>query len=359
MNEQDVFELFGYTRSELLQQPITTLIPHYNSDSTFFFAGARTKLQANFPVMVKQVGNNSIRIISMPTLAGLVTVNQHTDNISSCNAAFSKYLFGYSMINNSISTFLPQFKQLISCLERDDLLNHDCILNNDVCRDVLGKGLTAQHQDGTLFDIELQIKLLEEIKEYALWITFDRDAVFARYGRTTSKQQQFEKEASSSPTVPVTNEMNSFIRSKSINIPTFTTSTDVNGSVKAAETTVKKKKSIPSFMIMTNTNTNKKPTVATTKITSFSRPTFTSSKSAIQTTKQHMINSSWPIGEYSAQTLKTNIVDYDIISELGQGAYGVVKLAHLKNDPEKVSICSFYPGLYSIFTNLLIIRNAW
>jgi hypothetical protein len=46
----------------------------------------------------------------------------------------------------------------------------------------------------------------------------------------------------------------------------------------------------------------------------------------------------WPttLGEYSAQSLKTNIKDYEIVGELGQGTYGIVKLAYLKQDVEKV-----------------------
>jgi hypothetical protein len=39
---------------------------------------------------------------------------------------------------------------------------------------------------------------------------------------------------------------------------------------------------------------------------------------------------------YSALTLKTNISDYCIMDSLGQGAYGMVKLAYKFDDPEKV-----------------------
>lgn len=51
----------------------------------------------------------------------------------------------------------------------------------------------------------------------------------------------------------------------------------------------------------------------------------------------------WPtMGEYSAQTHKTNIDDYEIIDELGQGAYGLVKLAYLKKDVEKKRVVIKY-----------------
>ncbi|KAI7878361.1 kinase-like domain-containing protein, partial [Mucor mucedo] len=330
--DDGVSELFGYATCQLLQKPIHTLLPHFDTSHSFF--GAQTKLDANFPVMVKHVlEKNMIRIISMPTLAGLVTVGRN-GTIENCNAAFSKYLFGYQndLTLSNISLLIPQFTPLISCLERDDLLQPGYILNNLVCRDVLNSyskiscsAITAKHRDGTSFDIDLQIKLLDD-GNFALWITFDRDSVFAQYGHTTSitprQQQQFEKEYNG-VLYPTT----SSIRSKSINIPTV------------QQDAVKKKKSVN---LPTNLKADR-PTVAMTKITSFSRPSFTSSKSAIETTKQHIINSTWPrIGDYSAQTLKTSIEDYDIIDELGQGAYGLVKLACLKNDPEKKRVVIKY-----------------
>lgn len=335
--DEGVSELFGYTSCQLLQKSIHLLLPHFDDLNNFF--GAQTKLNANFPVMVKHVvTKNMIRIISMPTLAGLMTVGRN-GIIENCNAAFSKYLFGYQqdLIESNIELLIPRFDELISCLERDDLLQQGYILNNLVCRDVLNSyskihcsAITAKHRDGTSFDIDLQIKLLDD-DNFALWIAFDRDSVFTQYGHTTcispKQQQQFDKEYNG-----LLYPLSSIIRSKSINIPTV------------QQDAVKKKKSIH---LPTNLKADQ-PTVAMTKITSFSRPSFTSTKSAIETTKQHIINSTWPrIGDYSAQTLKTSIEDYEIIDELGQGAYGLVKLACLKNDPEKVRVIPM--SLFSIF----------
>lgn len=48
------------------------------------------------------------------------------------------------------------------------------------------------------------------------------------------------------------------------------------------------------------------------------------------------------MGEYSAQTLKTNINDYEIIRNLGEGAFGFVKLAYLKSDPHKKEVVIKY-----------------
>ncbi|KAI9354000.1 kinase-like domain-containing protein [Pilaira anomala] len=320
--EKGVSELFGYSCTELDGASIqTTLLPHFDTHHTFF--GARTKLNATFPVMVKHVPEKDlIRITSMPTLAGLVTVTPN-GSIQNSNVTFLKYLFGYQhdLTHTNIASLIPQFKSLIHYLDRDQLLQEGYVLNHLVCRDVLyaytkNSAITALHRDGTAFEIELEIKLLED-NCYALWIAFDRESVFGHYGHTSSitKQQQKLFENEYNGTLPLTT---CNIRSKSINIPTI-----------IEQDTVKKKQILPIIK-------PDKPTVATARITSFSRPSFTSTKSAIETTKQHIINSA------AYQPLKHAIEDYEILDELGQGAYGLVKLACLKTDPEKKRVVIKY-----------------
>jgi hypothetical protein len=133
---------------------------------------------------------------------------------------------------------------------------------------------------------------------YSLWITFDRQATLSRYGHTF----QYTNTTTAPPATQGNN------RSKSVNIPT---------------TSIKKE---DTHQLHTST-----------------------------------INHPWtkPVGEYSAQTLKTNIHDYEIMGDLGQGTYGIVKLAYLKNDPEKVNA---YKLLYALFLSnkqKCIRRKKW
>lgn len=346
IDNEDANELLGYSSTELSQKPIQQLVPQYNAIDKFF--GCRTKLNAYFPVMIGHTDQHTIRITSMPALAGLVTVNRKSGLIQSCDTAFSKYLFGYRDLSNvSLSKLIPQYTTLISCLERDELLLDGYILNNSVCCDILGANIPQQqqktqlpviisavHRDGTCFDIDLQIKLLDGQNAYALWITFDRETVFQRRGHKTSihklQQQQFEKETTN---LAVTTSNSGFIRSKSVNLPTKPQKTLLDSPTTATNTK----------NVMGENASQERPSLS--KITSFSRPAFTSVLSKNATTGSAGSNpptaaiskSIWPrVGEYSAQTLKTSIRDYEIVDELGQGAYGLVKLAYLKSDPEKV-----------------------
>lgn len=350
IDNEDANELLGYSSAELSQKPIQQLVPQYNATDKFF--GCRTKLNAHFPVMIGHTDQHTIRITSMPALAGLVTVTCKSGLIQTCNTAFSKYLFGYRDLSNvPLAKLIPQYTTLISCLERDELLLDGYILNNAMCCDILGANLPQQqqqqppvrisavHRDGTCFDIDLQVKLLDNQNAYALWITFDREAVFQRQGHKTSihklQQQQFEKETAN---LAVTTANSSFIRSKSVNLPANSQKTLLDSPTTATNTK----------NVMGENASQEKPPLS--KITSFSRPAFTSALSKNATTGSMDSNappptaaaaaaskSIWPrIGEYSAQTLKTSIQDYEIVDELGQGAYGLVKLAYLKSDPEKV-----------------------
>lgn len=336
--DNGVFELFGYTATELMHQKIyPILLPKFDHEHSFF--GARTKYNVNFPVMIKRVfESNMIRLTSMPTLSGLITVGKD-NTIQSYNAAFAKYLFGYghNLIDENISLLIPAFPFLITCLQRDDLLKHDFTLNSFICRKVLHaynreENITAMHRDGTLFDIDLQIKLLEE-NSYALWLTFDRESVFSRAGHATATTTTPSQKIQQKDSHELSSLNSSIARSKSVSLPIS----------KSTQQTIPEKKKKSINPLNNNLKVANQPTVATAKITSFSRPSFTSSKSAMEATKQQIINSTWPrIGEYSAQTLKTNINDYEIIDELGQGAYGLVKLACMKNDPEKKRVVIKY-----------------
>ncbi|KAI8646005.1 kinase-like domain-containing protein [Parasitella parasitica] len=351
IDNDDASELFGYLSSELLQRPIQQLIAQYNATEKFF--GCRTKLNGYFPVMIGHTDQNTIRITSMPALAGLVTVARRTGIIQSCDNAFSKYLFGYpDMCNLPLSKFVPQYTALISCLERDELLVEGYVLNNSMCCDILRANLSqetqpppiilAVHRDGTCFEIDLQIKLLDDGDAYALWVTYDRDAVFQRKGHKTGvqklQQQQFERETAYQ-TMPTNS---CLIRSKSINLPNTLQKKTLNVPIATATNTKD---------VMRENNCQEMPLVST-KITSFSRPVFNSAlpKATGITTgsvdfKNSVISSqsSWPrVGEYSAQTLKTAIQDYEIVDELGQGAYGLVKLAYLKSDSAKKRVVIKY-----------------
>lgn len=283
LNEESVTDLYEYNAKELLGKPLTLLVPQLNRASDMErvgFFGSATKRGAQFPIIIRPeekrggrllLVENTVRITSIPVIAGLMTVNEK-GIIEGCNDIFVKYLFGFSqqeLLETHISLLLPQFTTLLANLKRDDLLQPGFIMNHIICRKLLSDNsddtkeslpvIVAMHRDGTPFEVQLQLKLVDS-NEIALWISFDREMVFKRSGHPLLLSSSL-----SSPPVPLL-----------LSPP-------------AEEASVHKKKA-----------------------------------------------ESEPEIFYSAQTKKTTIEDYTILSSLGQGAFGLVKLAVKKNDPSLV-----------------------
>ncbi|KAI8375970.1 uncharacterized protein BYT42DRAFT_572947 [Radiomyces spectabilis] len=358
--EDAVRELYAYEPAELLGQPLDVLIPSLAGDgldrwgkmNQLKFFGSKTKLGSHFPVIAKAQAiadsteaassRFSVRITSIPTLAGLMTVRQD-GTIEGCNTVFGKYMFGFSEkdllhTNKRMADLMPQFPALLHAIRRDDLLHHGCILNNLICRKIIAdtdntpysqylrsvaannpRGssqepfekdlpfMIAIHRDGTPFEVQIQLKLLEDSDDLiALWIIFDREATFARFGRTSGSQAVLPPVDGASP-LPSLQESQS--------LPSTT----------------------PSVAHPTTPMTIKKPPrPPLTTMPSFAPPTPVKERSLSE------LYQALPAVAYSAQTRATDIKDYVILDDLGQGAYGLVKLAVHKDDPEKTKVVIKY-----------------
>ena len=329
VDEDGVRDLYDYSSKDLLNQPLRTLIPsldpsHVWQDeiSNLRFFGSCTKRGAQFPVIARQE-ENSVRIISIPVIAGLMTIKRD-GIIEGCNDIFVKYLFGFSQSDlvekKNISCLLPQFPTLFDNLRRDDLIQPGLIINNIICRKLLISTeqqketdmllnnnkrllthtphnqplpiLVAIHRDGTPFEVQLQLKLVEtdEEEEYALWISFHREIAFKRFGHPhliSLPPQPQQKKKNPLPSSEKNEE-----RYKSVSIPCET----------IQEGSVYDIKSVP-----------------------------LASPPIVKATVDEDI-------VYSAQTKAVSIKDYSILDTLGQGAYGLVKLAVKRNDPSQVRI---------------------
>ncbi|CDH50850.1 serine threonine protein [Lichtheimia corymbifera JMRC:FSU:9682] len=433
--DDTVHELYGYEPGELIGQSVDMIIPslaqspyanrveHINH---LRFFGSRTKLGAHFPIVAKvhtvsrsdtsdhqqqQVPCFTLRITSIPMIAGLVTI--HRDGtIEGCNAEFAKYMFGLSQDafvtgkKQGIADVLPQIPTLLQCLQRDDLLQHGIIINSLICRKLVadmettprflspmqgassrkltetpnGQSLPilfAVHRDKTPFEVQLQLKLMEGTDDIcALWITFDRDATFARFGhviRATNPPLEIkQQDGLGLPTAkrPLVDKTTASSSSDDQHYPPSTASSAVSTSINdKSDHSCSKHDDEPTPSNTRSQEENDRP--APRIITSFSRPTFASTVNnndnsnnnvpsspispctigtPVNGTRQrsgslfqtYASSSSSSGPEYSAQTNATTIDDYIIVENLGQGAYGLVKLAVRKDDPEQRKVVIKY-----------------
>lgn len=313
------------------------------------FFGSQTKRGAQFPIIVRLLDEFTVQITSMPVIAGLMTIKSN-GIIEGCNDIFVKYLFGFSqqelVLQKNISQLLPQFPTLLENLKRDDLLQQGLIINNVICRKLLPLPqqqqamvnkrllthtpnnqplpiLVAIHRDGTPFEVQLQLKLVESstttstTEEYALWISFDREIAFKRFGHNhlISQAPPEKEKISYSPTrtIRVIPPSENNKRSPSV----ISTSHDDMPQAPPQEQDEKEKEQLPQQQITKSTNTQ--------EIT------------------------------YSAQTKSTCIDDYVILDSLGQGAYGLVKLAVKRNDPSQVDFPIWFIFFFFYFFFLFYI----
>ncbi|CAG8513026.1 4586_t:CDS:2, partial [Scutellospora calospora] len=250
----DVKALYGYTPEEIIDMNVTSLIPaleiitsndmnrmdiddksDIDSSNTRLdieqinktkYYGSRSKNCAKFPIIgkisMKSLQENMqdqdsiiyrLKIISMPTIAGVITAHA-TGIIQSCNSVFVKYLFGVGsqelIGKRHIESLLPQFPRLIDILASERSLVEGVLISENAFRraaisiSTISKnnfpishtkdfsttslstqgpsGIIAVHRDGTEFDVDIQMRVVESPDEplHALWITYDRNANFAK-----------------------------------------------------------------------------------------------------------------------------------------------------------------------------------
>ncbi|KAI9250135.1 hypothetical protein BDA99DRAFT_564106 [Phascolomyces articulosus] len=250
--------------------------------------------------------------------------------------------------------------------------------------------LLAIHRDKTPFEIQLQLKLVEGSDDVcALWITFDREATFSRVGHTSltnsppleikqhdglglpaakrppSSEKSDEDDVDHNVSITTTTDPSPSAPSPSSPQPTMTIKTKDEQEEEEKPKPSYQQVSTPQPITTTTTMAEERPSRI---ITSFSRPTYFSSSGANGATynNSNVVPSS-PISpctprssssrlssrppstqqtsllpDYSAQTNAICIDDYTILDNLGQGAYGLVKLAVKKDDPEQKKVVIKY-----------------
>ncbi|KAK9418042.1 putative Protein kinase domain-containing protein [Seiridium unicorne] len=183
----------------------------------------RNTNKANIPATITQTrGQTELRVSSFPHIAGIVVVESHSLHIKSSNSVFCGALFGYEKPDGvHINTLIPDFDKIIDTLtEQEGVDIHDGIVipehnfrkaaaffavragRPDATTNFLNpEGLPARHRDGTELKIDVQMRVVNSEKRpkhdsdgsddelsptdeaiasnepelvYALWITYSR-----------------------------------------------------------------------------------------------------------------------------------------------------------------------------------------
>lgn len=350
-------------------QPITDLLPCLPSASleTSFAKGldkivqlkhfaARTAAGVCIPVAIgKGEGDRTLQVSSFPHVAGMMVLSSSSLNVISSNSVFSSVLFGQTRPEGlHITELIPDFDEILDVLTEEDnvpLVDGIVIPEHSfrrartlsILRD--GKsnaasvftepsGLLAKHRDGSTIVVDIQLRVVKSgtffSKEkaekysdrssdsddsddtiavtelvYALWVTYSRQLHAAGPAAGLSPSSV----PSSKPTSPT---------QKPVSEPSSDSNSD------------------------TPTTENRNSSVV------IQAPTSNLSQQLSEAASEPLTDRPvQPIPEVSSSpkknepAAKRTINDYVILEEMGQGAYGQVKLARQKKMPTKKMVLKY------------------
>ncbi|PLB33219.1 serine/threonine-protein kinase [Aspergillus candidus] len=317
---------------------------------------ARTSAGFCVPTTVSNEGGSCLRVSSFPHVAGMMVLSSSTLKIISSNSVFSSALFGQERPEGlHINALIPGFDELLNVLTEEEkvpLVDGIVIPETSfrrartlsILRD--GKanvasvfleptGLAAKHRDGSTISVDVQLRViksgtffprqqhggsgrasgsdsdydeLEAVTElvYALWVTYSRHIHSA--GPTGSS-----KPSQPSPVRPPAVSHRSDLGPE--------TSTPANPDAP------------PKTLERTSVETRVPLSTLTQQLNeAASEPLTDKPVQPVPEVKP---------GGAKESPQKKSIADYVILEEMGQGAYGEVKLARLKKNPGKKMVLKY------------------
>lgn len=143
--------------------------------------------KTNIPCTVEQVrGKTELRISSLPHMAGIVVVDPRSMQIQSSNSAFSGALFGYEKPDGlPINSLVPQFDKLLHILTNEDgvqLMDGIVVPEHSFRRAsaflalregrldaatsfLRSEGVPARHRDGSELKIDVQMRVVQSERQ--------------------------------------------------------------------------------------------------------------------------------------------------------------------------------------------------
>lgn len=314
---------------------------------------ARSHGGANIPATITQGdGSYNLRVSSFPHIAGMMVLSAATLEIISSNPVFSAALFGQATPDGlPINDFVPDFDRILHVLTEEDkvhLVDGIVIPEHSFrrARALLalreGKpdaaaiflcptGLPARHRDGSNINVDVQMRVvksetfvpdenvIDEASEgeddsigetsgiatsevvYALWITYSRHLHVA--GSTGGVVSPLISRPGTPPYLNSPGQAASSVTPKVMD--SDDSSSEDSGSASLTQQ-IKEAASQPISAV------------------SVPKPTFESKSAPV-------------VQRAVAPPLKKTIADFVILEEMGQGAYGQVKLVRYKrNNPKKM-----------------------
>ena len=344
--------------------PLTQLLPHIpkrclDASTTenglakmaeLRYFACRTPTNVCIPATVEQGKNpRSLRVISFPQIAGMMTLSPSSLRVISANSVFSCALFGRERLEgHHINELISEFDGLLNVLTEEDRISLSegiavpelsfrrarMLLmlreQKDRAASIFAEppGLRANHRDGSTIAIDAQLRVVrsgtmlarshgtgQELTTdslpsaadtehvYALWITYSRSIHATRPGSNLAPPRAGEPSKMASANVSPTNS-----RHDEWTGPVETRDEGLRTSILSQQ--LREAASEPLV---------DKPTAEVKE-----------KETTAENEKQEPL-----------EQRKRTIDDYLILEEMGQGAYGQVKLACLRSNPSKKTVLKY------------------
>ena len=347
-------------------QPITELLPRLPSESLAtspekglaniaelkHFA-ALTAAGVCIPVTVGQAGGaRTLQVSSFPHVAGMMVLSSATLNVISSNSVFSSALFGQERPEGRhITELVPGFDEILDVLTEEDnvpLVDGIVIPEHSfrrartlsILRD--GKanaasvftepsGLLAKHRDGSTIVVDVQLRVV-------------KSGTFFTREQAERLEERASDSEDSDDTIAVTELVYALWITYSRHIHAAGPAANISSS---SLTTSKPTSPVPD-------PTSDRPAVATSseQTPAAGRPSMDIRTSSSTLSQQLSEAASEPLTDRPVQPVpevtakgqapqKRTIHDYVIVEEMGQGAYGQVKLARVKKNPQQKMVLKY------------------
>lgn len=342
---------------------ISRLLPHIptdlatNSKDSIFskiaekkYFTARTSSNMKVPTTVTQVsGPRDLRVSCFPHVAGMMVLSSSTLNIISANSVFSSALFGEERPEGShITALIPGFDDFLNILtEEDNMPLVDGIVIPEqsfrrakaisVLRDgtadpasvfLQPTGLLAKHRDGSHITVDVQMRIV-------------KSETFFTEGNANSVREQDESESGDSESVAVTEVVYALwiTYSRQLHSTARPGPLSPNGksvSKSGTPTSQPVQAQQPSSSPHTDSLTTEPPTENKPQLSLLTEQlTKNSSEPLVGKPVQPVARTMAPTKREEIIRTKKTINEYVILEEMGQGAYGQVKLARCKKNSSK------------------------
>ncbi|KAJ5959846.1 uncharacterized protein N7479_006996 [Penicillium vulpinum] len=317
---------------------------------------ARTAAGVCIPVAIgKGEGDRTLQVSSFPHVAGMMVLSSSTLNVISSNSVFSSVLFGQERPEGlHITDLVPDFDEILDVLTEEDnvpLVDGIVIPEHSfrrartlsILRD--GKanaasvftepsGLLAKHRDGSTIVVDIQLRVVKS------------GTFFTKDKKDKSSDRSSDSD-DSDDTIAVTELVYAlwitYSRQLHATGPAAGLSPSSVPTSKPTSPTNDRDSDRPSDTGVDNqTAENRKTSVEIQAPTSTLSQQLSEAASEPLTTRPAQ-----PVPPVSAANAKNEppakrtIEDYVILEEMGQGAYGQVKLARLKKQPNKKMVLKF------------------